>query len=488
MIAAKAAMPAAVLRTIAPSPIANRPASARYTAAPITARTTPAYGHPLSVRGSPGPGRSRRSAVIRVAQIVTLVGLPVRPLVGDASVGSGGHLHPNRAHEWRQCSGCKPDHRHHAGAHHDAPVLNETIPAPPALTTGIWLAGRTYHLPRPDHWGLAEVRHSFDRFEGGLEINDAGTTGELGVHTDSLDTKNERRDKHLRSADFDATSHLRMTFTATAVRSERCRNFRSLTVGSTKTKLEATAARLRTATVSAAPVRSLRRLRVEIGTGDAALAPRCRTGSSQPMFAAGTRRRLRVASRCRHGGLPPRCVQEFDQDDRPAIRTRPSAGFARAMASRRSDARRSAGSPNRYGVALCGAGWESSEDGAAAAAMWCRPNSWMTSSTTVSGRATRRRNASAYRSSAALMLSPRGKRSLGRGVLSRTSRSTSQRLRSRRRGFRRSSARFEAVLTCRAARSRGFAGFAESAWRQRGRSQGWPVARRAAGLAVCPGA
>ena len=61
------------------------------------------------------------------------------------------------------------------------------------------------------------------------------------MHTDSLDARNGRRDKHLRSADFfDATSHPRVTFTATAVRSAPSGAVISghLTVGSSTTQLE----------------------------------------------------------------------------------------------------------------------------------------------------------------------------------------------------------------------------------------------------------
>ena len=41
MIPAKVAMPPAVLRVMAPSPMPKRPTMTRYNAAPITARLTP---------------------------------------------------------------------------------------------------------------------------------------------------------------------------------------------------------------------------------------------------------------------------------------------------------------------------------------------------------------------------------------------------------------------------------------------------------------
>jgi len=123
-------------------------------------------------------------------------------------------------------------------------MLNETTPAPPALTTGTWLVD-----PQAGHitfrvktmWGLADVKGTFDRFEGALEITGSDTTGELVVHTDSLDTKNAKRDNHLRSADFfDSTSHPRVKFTATGARSTPNGAVISgdLTVGSSTTQLE----------------------------------------------------------------------------------------------------------------------------------------------------------------------------------------------------------------------------------------------------------
>ena len=53
-----------------------------------------------------------------------------------------------------------------------------------------------FHVPTM--WGLATVKGRFTRFHGQLE----GSGVELTVEADSIDTANERRDKHLRSADF----------------------------------------------------------------------------------------------------------------------------------------------------------------------------------------------------------------------------------------------------------------------------------------------
>jgi polyisoprenoid-binding protein YceI len=68
-------------------------------------------------------------------------------------------------------------------------------------------------------WGLITVRGHFERFEGTAVVSAEGaTTASLSVDADSVQTKNARRDKHLRSADFfDAANHPTMTFAATQV-------------------------------------------------------------------------------------------------------------------------------------------------------------------------------------------------------------------------------------------------------------------------------
>lgn len=56
-------------------------------------------------------------------------------------------------------------------------------------------------------WGLQTIKGGFTRFHGKLDLS--GTPAvELTVEADSVDTKNQRRDKHLRSPDFlDAGRH-----------------------------------------------------------------------------------------------------------------------------------------------------------------------------------------------------------------------------------------------------------------------------------------
>jgi polyisoprenoid-binding protein YceI len=68
-------------------------------------------------------------------------------------------------------------------------------------------------------WGLTTVRGRFDRFGGWYETGPDGTTIELTVDADSLDTGNSMRDKHLRSADFfGVAEHPKVRFTSTRVR------------------------------------------------------------------------------------------------------------------------------------------------------------------------------------------------------------------------------------------------------------------------------
>jgi len=67
-------------------------------------------------------------------------------------------------------------------------------------------------------WGLATVRGRFDRFTGTYEDGPDGTTIELTVDADSLDTGNATRDKHLRSDDFfHVAEHPQLRFTSTRV-------------------------------------------------------------------------------------------------------------------------------------------------------------------------------------------------------------------------------------------------------------------------------
>ena len=67
-------------------------------------------------------------------------------------------------------------------------------------------------------WGLIPVRGRFDRFAGSYEVGRNGTTIELTIEADSIDTGNAKRDEHLRSPDFfDVDDHAQVRFRSTRV-------------------------------------------------------------------------------------------------------------------------------------------------------------------------------------------------------------------------------------------------------------------------------
>jgi len=67
-------------------------------------------------------------------------------------------------------------------------------------------------------WGLMTVHGRFDRFDGWYEGGPGGTTIELTIDADSLDTGHATRDKHLLSTDFfDVDEHPQVRFTSTRV-------------------------------------------------------------------------------------------------------------------------------------------------------------------------------------------------------------------------------------------------------------------------------
>src|SRR5690242_2614547 len=69
-------------------------------------------------------------------------------------------------------------------------------------------------------WGLAPVNGVFREVTGNGTVSAAGdATGTITVAARSVDTKNKRRDEHLRSADFfDVANHPDITFTLDGIR------------------------------------------------------------------------------------------------------------------------------------------------------------------------------------------------------------------------------------------------------------------------------
>lgn len=72
------------------------------------------------------------------------------------------------------------------------------------------------------HLMVSKVRGTFDTFSGTITVGEDGTpsvTAEIAV--DSVNTRNEQRDAHLKAADFfDVENHPTATFTSTGVRAE----------------------------------------------------------------------------------------------------------------------------------------------------------------------------------------------------------------------------------------------------------------------------
>jgi polyisoprenoid-binding protein YceI len=69
--------------------------------------------------------------------------------------------------------------------------------------------GSAVSISHKTMWGLATVRGSFTMLTGSAEIlADGSARGRIEIDAASIDTKNAKRDKHLRSADFfDTAKH-----------------------------------------------------------------------------------------------------------------------------------------------------------------------------------------------------------------------------------------------------------------------------------------
>ena len=71
-------------------------------------------------------------------------------------------------------------------------------------------------------WGLMTVRGRFDRFDGTYEVGPDGSSIELTIDSDSIDTGNATRDRHLRAEDFfHVAEHPQIRFTSTRVHAMR---------------------------------------------------------------------------------------------------------------------------------------------------------------------------------------------------------------------------------------------------------------------------
>ena len=98
----------------------------------------------------------------------------------------------------------------------NAPALQALLKD--AALTGTWTldaSKSTVGLRSKSMWGLAPVKGVFRQVSGQGTVSPAGdVSGSITVSAASIDTKNKRRDKHLRSADFfDSDTHPDITFT-----------------------------------------------------------------------------------------------------------------------------------------------------------------------------------------------------------------------------------------------------------------------------------
>jgi polyisoprenoid-binding protein YceI len=91
-----------------------------------------------------------------------------------------------------------------------------------AALAGTWtLDGTrsTVGLRSKSVWGLVPVRGAFGQVSGtGTVSADGEVTGRVAVAAASIDTKNKKRDAHLRSAElFDSENHPDLVFTVTGI-------------------------------------------------------------------------------------------------------------------------------------------------------------------------------------------------------------------------------------------------------------------------------
>ena len=95
-----------------------------------------------------------------------------------------------------------------------------------------WMIDRAHSMLefRAKHMMFTTVRGQFDTFEGMLDLdmrNPENSTVEGRVEINSIDTGDENRDNHLRSADFfDAASQPYMTFRSTRIQSNGQNRFK----------------------------------------------------------------------------------------------------------------------------------------------------------------------------------------------------------------------------------------------------------------------
>jgi polyisoprenoid-binding protein YceI len=96
-------------------------------------------------------------------------------------------------------------------------AISQTVGTPTAnLPEGTWQVdakASSLTFSSRGMFGLVAVHGSFGAYDGELEVDGGDVRGKLHIHAATLDTKNEKRDAHLRSADFfDVTVYPIVTF------------------------------------------------------------------------------------------------------------------------------------------------------------------------------------------------------------------------------------------------------------------------------------
>jgi polyisoprenoid-binding protein YceI len=98
-------------------------------------------------------------------------------------------------------------------------MADMAIAARTRLPTGTWLVDAAHSRIgfAAKHLGIATVRGAFKEFEGTLDLHEGRAYG--SAKAASLDTNDDTRDEHLRSADFfDVEEHPELRFESTEIR------------------------------------------------------------------------------------------------------------------------------------------------------------------------------------------------------------------------------------------------------------------------------
>lgn len=99
-----------------------------------------------------------------------------------------------------------------------------TVNALPLLSAGTWNIDPAHSTVgfSVRHLMVSKVRGQFNDFSGAIEIAEDGTPSvHAEIAVNSLDTRNEQRDAHVRSADFfDAEKHPTATYASTSVEAD----------------------------------------------------------------------------------------------------------------------------------------------------------------------------------------------------------------------------------------------------------------------------